>query len=373
MTAKYERDFVFLDPTRRWPKDALGEGIKRDEIVKADLTDIESADGMLVNMWRESIGASIGMVHAHRVGTPVVVADPNYLGSRMLAFYADGLKRHPCEAMAALSSFLGAGRWRVKKPVDGELEPFDRRRVVASIGDACRRAGKDDLVISRMVLPGAIERLKNLKIGNQITTNDINKAVEGELEYLRNEDDAPWNSVEGVIEQWNKGPDVEKRVPVTRRAADDSVATGLQMPADDRPDDYETASIKISSGEKEHRTIWGKRPIQGLADIPCKEARTFFQEIMRSRGVTEIHLGRFKPTPLSSRVSVCGIIRSLPQQHGLVGKFFNKYEKGKALKGVQKFRVHVQYEAEKDHVLAQCEKNLRAAGLWDERKADRAD
>lgn len=363
--AKYEKDFSFIDPTRRWPDDALGKDVTPSEIVEADLTSIETADGMLVNMWRESIGASIGIVHAHRYGRPVVVADPNHLGSRMLAFYADGLlKCHPCKAMGALSSFLGAARWQVKKPVGGQSEPFDRRKVVASIGAACRRAGNDDVVIPRMVLPKTMERLKNVKIDNQITTDNIDKAVQGALKELIEEDDH-WNSLEGVLEQWNKGDDAAKRVLVTRHAAGDGIAKRFAGVGSQPIGDAEAASVRISSGK--HPAIWGNR-VQALGDIPSKEARTFFQTIMNVPGVIEIHLDDF--TSKESRLSVCGFILFSPRQRGLDGKLFDK---GKASDTMQKFTVHVQYEAMKDRVLAQCEENLRSAGLWDERRRTEPD
>lgn len=356
--AKYERDFSFIDPTERWPGDPMGHDATPLEIVKADLQNIETADGLLVNMWRESIGASIGIVHAHRFGRPVVVADPNHLGSRMLTFYADGLESHPCKAMQALSNFLGAGRWRVKKPVDGASEPFDRRKLVESIGVACKRAGCDDLVVPRVVLPKTMERLKDLKVGNQITANNIDKAVQGALENLI-KDDAHWNSLEGVLEHWNKGESATKRVletpPASRRRRREAFSDADSQPAGD-----ETSSVRISS--KSHSTIWGKQ-VNALRDIPSKEARTFFQEIMRTPLVTEIHLGQYSSK--SFRESVCGSIRSLPQQHGLDGRLFDK---GKAIKGMQTFQVCVQYESKKDRVLAECKENLRSAGLWDERR-----
>lgn len=354
--ATYERDFSFIDPTERWPGDPMGHDATPLEIVKADLQNIETADGLLVNMWRESIGASIGIVHAHRFGRPVVVADPNHLGSRMLTFYADGLESHPCKAMQALSNFLGAGRWRVKKPVDGASEPFDRRKLVESIGAACRRAERDDLVVPRVVLPKTVERLKDLKVGNQITPNKIDKAVQGALEDLI-QDDAHGTPLEGVLEQWNKGESTTKRVLKTPRAVGDGVAKRFSD-AGSQPAGDETPSVRISS--MDHSTIWGKQ-VNALGDIPSKEARAFFHEIMLADGVTEILLGRF--TSKSSRGSVCGSIRSLPQQHGLDGKLFDK---GKAGKGQQMFQVRVQYESAKDRVLTKCQENLRSAGLWDE-------
>ena len=349
---KYDKEFSFFDPTARWSGDPLGKGVTRSEIVEADLRDIEAADGMLVNMWRDSVGAAIGVVHAHRVGTPAVVADPNHLESRMLMFYAVGLEDTPLKAMRTLRNVLRAESWHVLKAGDKAPERFERRKLVESIGKACVSAGKDDVVVPRIVLPEVMDRLKgrlkSRKMGDQITSSDISEAVRDALEAFGN-DDVHKTSVEGVLEQW------------TREAATRSGFADVgSQPAGD-------ASIRISSGAD--RTIWGNR-VHVLGDIPSKEARTFFQTIMNIQGVTEILLGEFttkefRVSTKESRVSACGFIRSSPHERGLKGKLFDE---GKWGKSMQTFRVSVQYETTKARVLAECEENLRAAGLWDARK-----
>ena len=72
---KYGNQCEFLDPS----ENLLNQEASPAEVVEADIRAIESADGLLVNMWRESIGAALGVVHAHRRGQPVVVSDPNHL------------------------------------------------------------------------------------------------------------------------------------------------------------------------------------------------------------------------------------------------------------------------------------------------------
>lgn len=344
--AKYAKDFSFIDPTTRWVNNPLGKGATPLEIVEADLQGIENADGMLVNMWRESIGASIGVVHAHRLGRPVVVADPNHLDSRMLTFYADGLEDHPLKAANVLRSLLRAERWRVQKAGGRASEPFDRRKLVAFIGDKCRRARRDDVVVPRIVLPGVIDHLKRRKIGDQITTSAINRAVQGTLEDL-SKDDGHRNSVEGVLDQWYVGDSV-KRERKTRLAD-----------ASDKPNgEYRGASVRVYA-PKSHSTIYGKK-VSKLSDIPSAEARRFFEIIMRTPGITEIPLGSFGHK--ERRSSVCGVISWSPTPYVLEGKLFDRGDKGT----VQTFQVRVQDEATKKNVLAQCEKNLRSANLWAE-------
>lgn len=351
---KYDKEFSFLDPTARWFGDPLGKSVTPSEIVEADLRYIEEADGMLVNMWRESIGAAIGMVHAHRVGTPVVVADPNHLGSRMLTFYAVGLETNPLKAMNVLRDVLRAERWHVMKAGDRAPEPFDRRKLAGSIGKACGSAGKDDVVVPRIVLPEVMDRLKGRlkgrKMGDQITSSDIDESVQDALEALGN-DDVYKTSVEGVLDRWRKGDGAAER-DREMRIAD----AGRQLAGE-----YLSASVKVYA-PKSHTTIWGKS-IRGVKDIPSKEARTFFETLMRARGITEIVLQKFSFK--ESRNSVCGAIKASPTPHVLDGKIFDREKMGR---GVQTFQVRVQDEATKARVLAQCEENLRAAGLWDERR-----
>ena len=67
---KYGNQCEFLDPS----ENPLNQEASPAEVVEADICAIESADGLLVNMWRESIGAALGVVHAHHRGQPVVVS-----------------------------------------------------------------------------------------------------------------------------------------------------------------------------------------------------------------------------------------------------------------------------------------------------------
>lgn len=201
--AKYAKDFTFIDPTQRWEGNAIGEDKSPLEIVEADLRGIECADGMLVNMWRESIGASIGMVHAHRLGKPVVVADPNHLHSQVLAFYAEALEDDPLKAAKALHRILLAEGGAVLKRGRRGRERFDRHKLVQAIGAACAAAGRDDVLLPPIVLPRVIDRLK---IDDQVKTEDIDTAVVTALQDLA-EDGIHRKTVEGVHEQWEEKRD----------------------------------------------------------------------------------------------------------------------------------------------------------------------
>lgn len=340
--AKYAKDFSFIDPTQRWEGNAIGEDKTPLEIVQADLRGIDRADGMLVNMWRESIGASIGMVHAHRAGKPVVVADPNHLRSQVLAFYADALEDNPLKAAAALRTLLRAERWQVDKAGDRESEPFQRGKLVSSIGAACAAAGLNDVVVPRIVLPHVVERLKRRKVGDQVTTSDIHKAVYKTFKGFA-ADDNHRGTVEGALGVW---------------PADRALKRGSSLAAvTAEVREARNVSVRVHS-TKAHSTIWGKQ-VRNLSAIPSAKARRVFEVIVRTPGITEIILGQCGHK--DSRERVCGMVAESSTSHVLEGKIFDHQgEKG----SVQAFQVRVQDDDEKARIKAQCEKALQDAGLW---------
>ena len=145
-------------------------------------------------MWRESIGSALGLVHAHQAGRPVVVANPNHLHNRMLEFYADATEDTPWKAANALLNILRAeANWSVKKSYGRETEPFQRQKLMKSISDACFTVDCDGIIIPRLILPGAIERLKkrDRKIKKELDIGDIRKAVMETLDELKDSSQVP--------------------------------------------------------------------------------------------------------------------------------------------------------------------------------------
>ncbi len=102
------------------------------EFVEADLWAIEEADGLLVNMWRESIGTAIGVAHAHLRSRTIVVCDPNHLNNSMLAFFADAVADTPLQGprcSGTCSALSGTG---TSPSSEGE-------RSASSVGRSWRR------------------------------------------------------------------------------------------------------------------------------------------------------------------------------------------------------------------------------------------
>ena len=198
---KYGNQCEFLDPS----ENLLNQEASPAEVVEADIRAIESADGLLVNMWRESIGAALGVVHAHRRGQPVVVSDPNHLQNRILTFYADAVTETPLKGVKALLDLLGAeSNWSVLKSGQRE-EQFNRHTLMAAIQGACRDARRDDVVMPRMVLPEVMERLRRSerRMRRQLTTATINETV---TEVLSEIEAGPVHGemADGFLDAWRR-------------------------------------------------------------------------------------------------------------------------------------------------------------------------
>ena len=339
---RYAAHFDFTDPT----SDFWGENATPYDIVQADLDAIENADGMLLNMWRESIGSAIGMVHAHRTGRPVVVANPNRISNQMLNFYADALTDHPLKAASALHSLLKAeSDWHVVKSGERSDEPFDRRKLVSAIGAACRSAGRNDIVVSREALPAIIEHLKKSKrkIQDRVPSREINRAVSTTLSDLE-ADRNRRATFEGVLRQW-------------RLKSEDGLLDGGSLEMHAQRGRWQTG-VEVS-GTKAHSSIWG-RAIRSVSDIPSVEARRTLDVIARTPGITEIKLGRFSRG--SRRRTTSAFVRDSKTPYVLEGGLYDDGEKGT----LQTFQVRIQNNEEKDTVLRYIVVNLRTAGCLSE-------
>lgn len=335
---KYGRDFDFIDPAEMQKTSSY-------EVVETDLRAIEEADGLLVNMWRESIGSAIGIVHAHKAGRPVVVANPNYLDNFVLNFYAEAIENIPLKAAKILLDILRAdASWKVIKSGDRGDEPFSRQKFMDSIRAACRDAGCNDIVVPVLVLPKVIERLgkSDRKVKKQFTTSDIHREVMASFADLE-ADPAYTHAVEGISAKWQ-----------FQREKKYLSAESFQPRQQTHP--ASNSSVDISCG-KSHSTIWGNT-VKSLYDIPSSEARRVFQSIMEVPGITRILLTTFGHK--GERSSCRALVHVSKTPFVIEGNLFDKGEKGT----MQTFQVRVQDDTQKKRIFDDIISKLKEKEIW---------
>lgn len=170
------RDVEFKDPTE-WGDDWAP---LRETLL------LRSVDVVVANMWKESIGTTVGIMQAIDVGKPVVLIDPNYIDSKILR----GLVNHePArtvdEAAEQLDQILQSMRELQVVKTTGELAPFDKAKLVASIQTACGAAHVPEDMFAHVVSQLVLERLQSsTKEGEPVPTTRIRDAVFEVLEGI---------------------------------------------------------------------------------------------------------------------------------------------------------------------------------------------
>ena len=357
---KYGAQCEFLDPS----ENLLNREASPAEVVEADIRAIESADGLLVNMWRESIGAALGVVHAHRRGQPVVVSDPNHLQNRILTFYADAVTESPLKGAKALLDLLGAeSNWSIIKSRQRE-KPFDRHTLMAAIQGACRDARRDDVVMPRLVLPEVIERLRksDRRMRRQLTTATIDETVREVLSELE-ADPVHGEMAVGILDAWRRRVTDRRslRSPFddANLHGDGDGGTGVAKPRLEFGVErlLRETSVPVSCGGKSHATIWGTT-VKRLDDIPSADARSVLSSIASVPGITAIVLGPFGRK--ESRNTSGAMVAVSPTPFVIEGKLFDRGVKGT----MQSFQVRVQSDDAKETVASAIETELRSTERW---------
>lgn len=271
-------DFEVIDPVRTTAESDQSPAA----IVERDRKAIRGCDAVLANMWKESIGTSIGVMHAWTEAKLIVVVDPNHLESRVLRYYADDVAESVGEAVKSLKQFLRAEesiRSVLKR--SGKTEPFQRKKLATSIRRACWDAGLDDVLYPAPVRREAIAALvrHGADLGGAVTTTTIEDTVLAVLKTLEKRDP----TYAKVRETWQGYLSGRRSnsVPPQMRGVDARPAPRV-YPAPQR--------ITVASS-KSHRTIWGPK-ISRLAQIP-RPARALFERIARVEFVRMVRLTRF--------------------------------------------------------------------------------
>ena len=291
-----------------------------------------------------------------------MVSDPNHLQNRILTFYADAVTETPLKGTKVLLDLLSAeSNWSVLKSGQRE-EPFNRHSLMAAIQGACRDARRDDVVIPRLVLPEAIERLRRSerRIRLQFTTATIAETVREVLAELE-ADSAHGEAVVGILNAWGRRVTDGRslRVPFDDPILRGDGGAGTAEPRLDFGVERRVldVSVPISCGGKSHGTIWGTT-VNGLDDIPSADAREVLSSIASVPGITAINLGPFGHK--GSRSTSGATIMISPTPFVIEGKLFDRGIKGT----IQSFQVRVQSDDSKEAVATAIEKVLRKTERW---------
>ena len=148
---------------------------------------LNRADIVVANMWRESIGTTIGIVHARHRGIPVVLIDPNHLENQVIQGIL-GPEKPVADEKAAIERIrqLIASRNAVPsvRKKDGSTVPFRRQTLTKSIRTACSAAGIEDPIIPSLIMHGTIRHLTGQMGNKHVTTAQIKEVIHAQLQNL---------------------------------------------------------------------------------------------------------------------------------------------------------------------------------------------
>lgn len=344
---QWESEFDFIDPTEQLvsPEEISKEAIY--EVIKRDEEAIKSADALLANMWKESIGTATGMVIARKEGKPVVAIDQNHLGSRVLAYYADAVCETEQQARKELRSLLKQQNrvcWVIKKNQQPR-EEFHREKLAESVRKACQAAGKDDVIAPAKIIPLALEKInEGQRVGEgEITTSSIKNAVWESLAELES-DPLRGDTFAGVRRAWELY-DAERKGGLTDLF--------VRKPADSKV--HKRPLKVLVHCTSSHTSIWGVH-VRSIQDVP-KSARPFFNEICRIEGIREVRLTEMSEGPDLGRCLAELIASKNPAT--IEGKCYDRGKKG----NMQAFQVLVLDEDSTESIRETLLKHLRSCGM----------
>lgn len=180
---RLRHQFEFEDPLD-WADD---RGLLRE------ITKIAACDIVLANMWKESIGTTVGIIRANEQGKPVVLIDPNRMNNPILESLIQPEKPvrsldEACKRLRELAAELKP--LRVHKS-DGREEPFLPDKLARSVARAAAEAGVHDPNFEELIARPVIEslRVKGQSFGREaqpgwVTTMEIREELIGRLEHL---------------------------------------------------------------------------------------------------------------------------------------------------------------------------------------------
>lgn len=156
-----------------------------------EILEIDACDLVVANMWRESIGTTIGILHARKNGKPVVLIDPNFLDHKILRGLVapDKPVRSTKEAVERIGALVSALRTtpQVEKK-NGSVVDFSKRKFSNSVKGACAAAGVDEELFLYAIQRLSADGIKRAAQGNgPVPTSVIKRVVFDCLVQIEND------------------------------------------------------------------------------------------------------------------------------------------------------------------------------------------
>ena len=172
--------------------------------------DIEEADIVVANMWRESIGTTLGVVQAKRMGIPVILIDQHYLDSPILkSVVGDSIVHSEEAAINKLRKDIAPSLTRDIQVIkrSGTTVPFEIKKLQKSLKSACVAAGIDDPIFHILLSRRVHRAILTTSESSPIKTEAIRDKVLQELRNISQDslgegDSNQTEHAEALLEQW---------------------------------------------------------------------------------------------------------------------------------------------------------------------------
>ncbi|MCE5252987.1 MAG: hypothetical protein LLG45_02065 [Actinomycetia bacterium] len=196
-----KKEFDFEDPAE-WPDDYA---------LSREVSKLEACDLLLANMWKESIGTTLGVIRARHQGKPVVLIDPNRINNPILNGLVVPEKpvytlEDACTRLRELAAEF-ARTFTVRKR-DGREEPFSTKKLVQSVALAASAAGVMDPALEEQISGPVISTLR--RSGGRhgvVQTSEIREALFDRLGWMSADPGQPLDvrtRAQAILEAWRR-------------------------------------------------------------------------------------------------------------------------------------------------------------------------
>lgn len=205
------RNFDFEDPVL-WHKTVR---------VPTELIKLADCHIFLANMWKESIGTTVGIIRARQLGLPVVLMDLNRLNNPILqSIIAPEKPVHDLDQAVQRIKELAQDLIQpiTIESADGKIAAFSPKRLARAINRAAAGAGVKDAtvveVIAALAIRSVLARGASAK-GRALISPEIAEEVELQLDRLSDTATSPLPgaltpAVRRVHDEWKKRSEIGK-------------------------------------------------------------------------------------------------------------------------------------------------------------------